>query len=768
MKKTALFFFYIFYTTFITPNQDVIDAHVICYFTSQPKNKKERADWNKKMHQATYDINQYCKKNYNHPYKNNLVYPHRKDSVFLVDCDDTQNYWTLYKPSFIPFQEFILIAQKIYADAGLSVQFLHDELVTIAQFDTGFDATVISLSEFEMYKKMTDEDFEKKISDLQNDESANKEVIKKLRQAQAMKKLFFWHLQTPTTGLLPSTDEHITIKPIAWNFLLWDLAPHQGAGVKVAVIDTGISAFNFKEKNLTSLYKKHINVTMPTAVMQDYGYNLVSENGLDPIKQIAINFEHFCDHEKFNGDQLMRDLPEMIMFFVKTKDKLQFEQYFTKNAKKEFLNESKDKLNKKGDDKLKDLLYGKYGVVPSENQNFFTVVNIDKPYSQEGLLEILPVPQLIKEGTSLAAGHGTFTQALISGQQYDNQGIFGIAPQAQVIMIKAFKDDGTTSKIKLNAALQRAITLQASIVNMSLKITDSLDQVKDIFLQELIDCIDYVVAASGNDGQNKDLKEAYPARFDSVAFDVGAFSHKNNYEICPFTQKESEIGPKIVAPGFDIFSAGLSPEQKEDSMFMFMAGTSVATPIISGFIALVLAEFGSTFSREQILQVLYAFSLQLDAAWNNQTLLGTIDIRSALLCLHTLAYIKKTFDKKNINFEKYFHRLVRAIYTINYYTTEKNVPYFFTHTQTQTVEKNTTLPTTIIPEINTIKSAQKYMTKIILQGLQNKNINTDLETQVQKIMHTNNYSLFSQLPSSTQKRIQYAIAPRVMRTQPEI
>ena len=60
------------------------------------------------------------------------------------------------------------------------------------------------------------------------------------------------------------------------------------------------------------------------------------------------------------------------------------------------------------------------------------------------------------------------------------------------------------------------------------------------------------------------------------------------------------------------------------------------------------------------------------------------------------------------------------------------------------------------------------MTKIILQGLQNKNVNTDLETQVQKIMHTNNYSLFSQLPSSTQKRIQYATVPRVMRTQPEI
>ncbi len=743
---------FFFTSLFNLSAQEIVNAHVVCYFTNNPVNKHQRAVWNELVHQATYEINQFCKKNYDYPYEHNSVYPHRKDSVFFVDYDDTKNYWTLYKPSFIPFDEFTKIVQKIYDENSLSVECLHDLLVSIEQFDTGFDGTVLSLSEFEMYKKMTDEDFEKKIKKLIDNEPDNKKALQKLRQAHQMKKLFFWHLQTPTIGLLPSSDQKNIKKPIAWNFLLWDLAPKKGEGIKVAVIDTGISAFNFQNDAIASHYKKHINVTMPTDVMQDYGYNLVSENGLDPIKQIAINFEHFCDHQKFNGDQLMRDLPEMILFFVKSKNKIQFEQYFVKNAKKEFLNIDESSLNEKGEETLKDLLYGKYGVMPSGNEKFFTPVIIDKPYSQEGLLEILPVPQLIKQGESLAAGHGTFTQGLISGQLYEDQGIFGIAPQAQVIMIKAFKDDGTTSKSKLNAALQRAITLQAPIVNMSLKITDSLDPIQDKFLEELIDSIDYVVAASGNDGQNKNVKEAYPARFNSVAFDVGAFSYKDNrYEICPFTQKEFEVGPKVVAPGFDIFSAGLSPEQKEDSMFMFMAGTSVATPIVAAFMALVLAEFQDLFSREQILQVIYKFCLQLDDTWKNQTLLGAIDMRSALLCFHTLAYIKKTFDRKKINFTKYFQRFVHAIHIINYFDTE------------ETLQINS-----IVPNMTTIKSAKKFITKTILQALQKKEPVTKLDKKVYEIIHQDNFRLFSQFSLSTQNRLEYATAARIMRTKKEI
>ena len=126
-------------------------------------------------------------------------------------------------------------------------------------------------------------------------------------------------------------------------------------------------------------------------------------------------------------------------------------------------------------------------------------------------------------------------------------------------MIKAFNDNGSTNKTTLNAALQRAITLRNPIVSMSLKITDEVDKVADAPLKELIDGIDYVVAASGNDGNSKLLhnKEAYPAKFDSVAFDVGAFQYNDgDYDVCSFTQMEPNIGPKFVAPGFDIFSYG--------------------------------------------------------------------------------------------------------------------------------------------------------------------------------------------------------------------
>jgi len=80
--------------------------------------------------------------------------------------------------------------------------------------------------------------------------------------------------------------------------------------------------------------------------------------------------------------------------------------------------------------------------------------------------------------------------------------------------------------------------------------------------------------------QSKTLahKEAYPARFDTVAFDVGAFKYDDgNYSMCPFTQNEPDIGPKFIAPGF---SCGITPDQVSDSMYVFMSGTLIAVPVV--------------------------------------------------------------------------------------------------------------------------------------------------------------------------------------------
>jgi len=763
--------------------------HVICSYATQPTSHADRNHLNEAVHDATYEIKQYIKKKYDNSIKKNHHYSHRQDSVFFINFDHKFGCWTLYKPSFVSYQDFIAQAKKIYAQYGIDVVFQQEGMVSILKSDPGFEGECITLQELEMYKNMDDNLFDvhmkkNKKKSSTSESSTNNLSAKKTKKMKDMRKFFFWHLQIPTTGLLPGKDFDIDdqYKPLAWHFLLWDLAPKKGEGAQVAIIDTGVSAFNLKEKKYADAYKKNINVYTPSN-LQNYGYNLVSKNGLDPIKQLVIHFGHYCDHLKFNSDDLMRSLPEWIKKFIESKDKTQIESYFNKNAKKELLSDNGDTLNKKGSDALQDLLYGKYGILPKGSEKFFTVVNLESPYNESILLETLPAPQLTSNKNMLAAGHGTFTQGIVSGKLHNNQGIIGFAPNAHVTMIKAFHDTGTTNKTTLNSALERARILKSSIVSMSLKITDSVDVVQDAPLKNLIDSFDYIVAASGNDGENSKLqnKEAYPAKFSSVAFDVGAFKYDDgNYPICSFTQKELNIGPKFVAPGFDIFSAGLTADQKTDSMYVFMAGTSVAVPIVTGFLALVLAEFQDVFTREEILKVIYAFSIKLnnDKNWQQDTILGTIDMRSCLLCLHALQSMKiKLGDTpdKLYDFKSNFDNIVRAVHILNYYIPsfyekqfgcsliddfahyaaatkidDKNnsieLPNFFTSNKNKSVNKN------FIDVVN-------FITTTIIESFDDTS-KDELHKKLHEILCMKKYNLFAHLPEPFQTRINAVLLPK--------
>ena len=638
---------------------------------------------------------------------------------------------------------------------------------------------------------MSDNDFDTKIKKmiLKSSEDNNlDDEINKLKKMQKMRKFLFWHLQIPTTGLLPAQEFDIDdkYKPLAWNFLLWDLAPKKGEGAQVAIIDTGVSAFNLKEKKYNKRYKKNINVYAPCN-LQSYGYNLVSEDGLDPIRQMTINFGHYCDHTKFNSDELMRQLPAWIKKFIESGDYTQIEQYLIKNIKISSLNEGRTKLNKTGEAQLQDLLYGKYGIAPKGSKSFFTVVNLESPYNQNTLLETLPAPSLIGNDDPLAAGHGTFTQGVVSAKMYNDRGLTGFAPNAKVIMIKAFHDSGTTNKTTLNGALERAIALKSSIVSMSLKITDSIDDVKDAMLKKLIDSIDYVVAASGNDGDSPKLynKEAYPAKFGSVAFDVGAFQYdQGNYSMCSFTQKELNVGPKFIAPGFNIFSSGLAPDQTVDSMYVFMAGTSVAVPVITGFVALAVAEFQDVFTREEILKVMYKFSIKLngDDNWQKNTILGTIDMRSCLFCLHALKALRTELNKRpelNYAFADHFDNLTQAVYMLNYYVPscyEEEFGYSLTqdfmhyNQAAQTKEKsnkkiNFFAPSKYKSSQANLNSALNFIVDSIISVLEkkkNKNLVIDntLYSALSTLLFKEKFDMFAQLPQAFHNRIDAVLAPK--------
>ena len=785
IKKIYLYFILILCHFISALADQEFNHHVICSLKHHHKDSKHRKKCNDAIHKATYALNCACKKKYKQTIEVNQYYQHRRDTVFFIHFDHKFHTWTLYKPSFIPYKDFVKLAHIIYSQHGLQVKFSQDQKITTTAQDKMLSHAYLTLDQFEQYKDMSKDQFEEEIAAIKSshdDGDQAQEKIEQLKKIQKMQQFFFWHLQIPLVGLMPSRNFDIddAYKPLAWHFLLWDLAPKKGQGARVAIIDTGASAFNIAEKEFADMYKKNINIRVPN-VLQDYGYNLVSQGGLDPIRQIAINFGNFCDHEKFNSDEIMEKLPECIIELIKNKTKSQFEQYFIKNAKKEYLKQSGDNLNQKGEDVLKNLLYGKYGVMPFEKNSFFNIVKLSEPYNEEVLLETLPAPKLQGNDDPIAAGHGTFTQGIVNAQINNNLGISGLAPQADVIMIKAFNDRGTTNKTTLNIGLQRAVSLQNSIVSMSLKITDEIDKVADAPLKELIDSIDYVVAASGNDGATEKLayKEAYPAKFDSVAFDVGAFSYdQGEYSICKFTQKELLIGPKFAAPGFNIFSTGLTPDQTTDSMYLFMTGTSIAVPIITGFIALVHAEFQDVFTREQILKVIYKFSMKLnnDDIWQKYIKVGMPDMRSALLCLHVLKSLKNYIQEHDLsyNFVHNFNNLVQAIYTINYhvpswYEQQVNISCtqnFAGYSKAVQGQSASLTPIKFFTPHN-LESCIDFIQTLILNAKTPKSAKSikksskTLDNELQKILYNKNLNLFAHLSVPAQNRINKALTPRI-------
>jgi hypothetical protein len=275
---------------------------------------------------------------------------------------------------------------------------------------------------------------------------------------------------------------------------------------------------------------------------------------------------------------------------------------------------------------------------------------LSEPYHSYALLPFLPAPR-IRAQMPLAT-HGTHTFGILAGRPKTGGPIAGIAPHARVIMIKAFDERGMSRKSTLIAALKKAACLSADIVNLSLKIADRIDTTdgSSLALEHMLGLVPYVVAASGNEGDPRmpgyqGAVESYPARFDTVAFDVGAFGLRHGTaHIAPFSQYEDGYGPLFVAPGQDIVSTDIAVEDNLYPSYAARSGTSMAAALMSGLVGLIVAEFKDLFSKQEILTVCYhaAYKPETTGDWQQKVVLGAFDARAALLVLHCLARMKSS------------------------------------------------------------------------------------------------------------------------------
>ncbi|XWV26545.1 peptidase inhibitor I9 [Tupanvirus soda lake] len=176
-------------------------------------------------------------------------------------------------------------------------------------------------------------------------------------------------------------------------------------------------------------------------------------------------------------------------------------------------------------------------------------------------------------------GHGTHVAGII-GAKDNGIGIVGVAPGVRLWAIKVLGNDGSGSTSSIISALNWILSTRGTlwdghgIVNMSLggPAFAPLDSAIQTFVNNgIVPCV-----AAGNESRN--AINVSPARV-PAAFTVGATGPNPSYNtLAPYSNYGSIVD--ILAPGTNIYSTFLN------GSYAVMSGTSMATPIIAGTIAL--------------------------------------------------------------------------------------------------------------------------------------------------------------------------------------
>lgn len=189
------------------------------------------------------------------------------------------------------------------------------------------------------------------------------------------------------------------------------------------------------------------------------------------------------------------------------------------------------------------------------------------------------------------ASHGTHVAGIIGAVRGNGIGIDGIAPAVRIMVVRAVPDGDERDKDIANA-IRYAADNGANVINMSFG--KGLSPHKDA-VDAAVKYADskgvLLVHAAGNDGADNDSTESYPnARYIGGGrpanwIEVGATSWKGGAELPASFSNYGAAQVDLFAPGVDILSTVPGSKYERDS------GTSMASPVVCGVAALVMAYY---------------------------------------------------------------------------------------------------------------------------------------------------------------------------------
>ncbi|HEY9898095.1 MAG TPA: S8 family serine peptidase [Pantanalinema sp.] len=231
-------------------------------------------------------------------------------------------------------------------------------------------------------------------------------------------------------------------------------------------------------------------------------------------------------------------------------------------------------------------------------------------------------------------GHGTHVAGILAG----NGTVVGVAPGAKILPVKVMRADGNGDDFTIAKGFKAAIDAGADIINFSVGGPAPSPVLAEAIADGIAKGKTFIIA-SGNDH----TKVYYPAAYTGVIA-VGATA--TNTSVATY----SNYGPEqaVVAPGGDsssdpargIYSTlptypyFLSINYGKSEKYGVQSGTSMATPVVSGVAALIVADAkarGQSLSPAQVRARLVASAKPLNGGFNEDAGFGLVQPEAALI-----------------------------------------------------------------------------------------------------------------------------------------
>ncbi len=236
-------------------------------------------------------------------------------------------------------------------------------------------------------------------------------------------------------------------------------------------------------------------------------------------------------------------------------------------------------------------------------------------------------------------GHGTHVAGIAAGNGFSTSKYKGVAPDANIIAVKALDDTGSGSTSDILAGIQWVVDnkdkYNIKILNLSLGTPADTTYREDPLAKGAAAASNYgicVVTAAGNSGPNR--RTINSPGISPFVITVGSIddNRTTSYEdvfVAEFSSRgptlSGEIKPDIMAPGVDIVSLS----NKNPSGYTSHSGTSMSTPFVSGAIAL-LYEKNSNISPDQAKRIVKSTAIPIRGESRISQGAGVADISKML------------------------------------------------------------------------------------------------------------------------------------------